>query len=86
MVPSIYATTAKELGLGLIAWTFERSGFLGNGSHGGYYYTSVANLTNNDGDAYNLLDVLARQVGVLGVFSDWAASVAYYANCFDLFP
>ena len=28
-----------------------------------------------------LLDVLARKVGVLGVFSDWAATVTYYANC-----
>jgi glycerophosphoryl diester phosphodiesterase len=25
--------------------------------------------------------VLAKEVGVLGVFSDWAAPVTYYANC-----
>jgi len=86
IVPSSYATKAKSLGLKLITWTFERSGFLGDGSKGGYYYTSIANVTNNDGDAYNLLDVLGRDVGVLGVFSDWSASVTYYANCFGLFP
>jgi glycerophosphoryl diester phosphodiesterase len=28
-----------------------------------------------------VLDVLARQVGVLGVFSDWPSTVTYYANC-----
>jgi glycerophosphoryl diester phosphodiesterase len=27
------------------------------------------------------LDVLARQVGILGIFSDWSATVSYYANC-----
>src|SRR3569833_2049700 len=86
IVPSNYTITAKKLGMKLVTWTFERSGFLGDGSHGGYYYTSIANVTDNDGDAYNLLDVLARDVGVLGVFSDWAASVAYYANCFNIFP
>jgi glycerophosphoryl diester phosphodiesterase len=28
-----------------------------------------------------VLDVLAKEVGILGVFSDWAAPVTYYANC-----
>jgi glycerophosphoryl diester phosphodiesterase len=85
IVPSIYTTTAKKLGLKIITWTLERSGWLGDGSHGGYYYTSIANITNNDGDVYNLLDVLVRDVGVLGVFSDWSATVTYYANCFGFF-
>ena len=31
-----------------------------------------------------LIDVLARQVGILGVFSDWAAPVTYYANCMGM--
>jgi glycerophosphoryl diester phosphodiesterase len=84
IVPSIYATTAKKLGLKIITWTLERSGFLGDGSKGGYYYTSIANVTNNDGDVYNLLHVIAQDVGVLGVFSDWSATVTYYANCFGL--
>ena len=30
------------------------------------------------------LDVLARQVGILGIFSDWAATVTFYANCMGL--
>jgi glycerophosphoryl diester phosphodiesterase len=85
IVPSSYATTCKKLGLKIITWTLERSGLLSGSDHGGYYYTSIANVTNNDGDVYNLLDVLARDVGVLGVFSDWSATVTYYANCFGLF-
>jgi glycerophosphoryl diester phosphodiesterase len=31
-----------------------------------------------------MLDVLAKQVGVLGVFSDWPATVSYYASCVGL--
>jgi glycerophosphoryl diester phosphodiesterase len=31
-----------------------------------------------------VLDVLAKDVGIIGVFSDWAAPVTYYANCMGL--
>lgn len=36
---------------------------------------------NNDGDMYEVVDVLARDVGVIGIFSDWPATVTWYANC-----
>ncbi len=73
---------AKGAGLEIITWTLERSGRLAAG--GGYYYQSIADTVDRDGDALLLLDVLARQVGVLGVFSDWPATVTYYANCMGL--
>jgi glycerophosphoryl diester phosphodiesterase len=38
-------------------------------------------VINNDGDMLEVLDVLAQDVGVIGVFSDWPATVTYYANC-----
>jgi glycerophosphoryl diester phosphodiesterase len=82
IVPSSYATTAKAAGLDLITWTLERSGPLASG--GGYYFQSVQSTIQRDSDALVLLDVLARQVGVRGVFSDWPATVTYYANCFGL--
>lgn len=81
IVPSDYAKLAKQAGLDIIAWTFERDGPLTNG--GGWYHQSIREAINNDGDAYKVLDVLAQDVGVIGVFSDWPASVTYYANCFD---
>ena len=28
-----------------------------------------------------VIDVLARDVGVRGIFSDWAAPVTFYASC-----
>lgn len=82
IVPSIYAKEAKAAGLKLITWTLERSGPLATG--GGWYFQSIAELTNNDGVTYELLDVLAQEVGVVGVFSDWPATTTYYANCMGL--
>ena len=77
--PSEYARNARMAGLDLIAWTVERSGPLANG--GGWYYQTVSDAINNDGDVMNVIDVLAREVGVIGVFSDWPATTTYYANC-----
>ncbi|MDJ0622529.1 MAG: glycerophosphodiester phosphodiesterase family protein [Desulfocapsaceae bacterium] len=79
LVASEYAKRAKAAGLEIITWTLERSGLLQTG--GGWYYQSVKNVINNDGDMMETLDVLAQDVGVLGVFSDWPATVTYYANC-----
>lgn len=83
IIPSSYATTANEVGLEIITWSFERSGPL-EVDGGGYYYESVANLINNDGDEYTVIDVVAQQVGATKIFADWAATVTYYANCMGL--
>lgn len=82
IAPSGYARAAKEAGLNIITWTLERSGPLANG--GGWYYQTITDITNNDGIAFELLDVLAKQVGIKGIFSDWPATVTYYANCMNL--
>ena len=82
IVPSVYAEAAKYAGLDIITWTLERSGFLKTG--GGFYYQSVADVIDNDGDMLEVLDVLAMDVGILGIFSDWPATVTYYANCMGL--
>lgn len=85
MVPSAYAKKAKELGLRLITWSLERSPPLALvHAKGDYYYTSIQDVVTKDGDMYNYVDVLARQVGVSGMFSDWSATVTYYANCFGI--
>ncbi len=79
---SDYAMAAKEAGLTLIAWTLERSGPLASG--GGWYFQSVNDIVKDDSDYLVALDVLAQDVGVVGVFSDWPATVTYYANCMGL--
>ncbi|GAB0110445.1 glycerophosphodiester phosphodiesterase family protein [Pseudoalteromonas distincta] len=79
IVPSQYAIDAKAAGLKLIAWSLERSGPLNEG--GGYYYQSITDVIDNDGDMMTVVDVLAKDVGVMGIFSDWPATVSYYASC-----
>lgn len=79
---SAYAKAATDAGLKLIAWTLERSGSLRTG--GGWYYMPVNEIVNSDGQIYEVLDVLAQEVGVAGVFSDWPATVSYYASCMKL--
>ena len=82
MVPSPYAEQAKAAGLNIISWTIERSGPLNDG--GGWYYQSVADVTNSDGAMFEMIDTLAQDVGVEGIFSDWPATTTYYANCLGL--
>ena len=82
IVASELAIQAKAADLKIITWTIERSGPLVNG--GGWYYQSIADAVNSDGVMYELIDVLAQDVGVEGIFSDWPATVTYYANCMGL--
>ncbi len=82
IVPSVYAEAAQEAGLEIITWTIERSGPLDEG--GGWYYQTIEDVTDNDGDMMVALDVLAQDVEVLGIFSDWPATTTYYANCMGL--
>jgi glycerophosphoryl diester phosphodiesterase len=85
IVPSAYAIAAQAAGLDIIAWTFERSGPLTEvKADDDYYYASIQNATHTDGQLFEVLDVLAQQVGIKALFSDWSATVTYYANCFGL--
>lgn len=79
IIPSEYAKQAKAVGLKLIAWTLERSTDFYNG--GGWYYQSINKAITKDADQLIVLDVLAKQVGVIGVFSDWPGTTSYYASC-----
>ncbi len=83
IVPSEYARNAKAAGLKIITWSFERAGPLANNG-GGWYYQTIIPALKKDGDMMVALDVLARDVGIIGIFSDWPASVSYYASCMDM--
>jgi glycerophosphoryl diester phosphodiesterase len=82
MVISDYGSFSKDNGFEIITWTLERSGPLKYG--GGWYYTSVAAVIDRDGDQYELLNALHEEVGIVGIFSDWPATVTFYANCMGL--
>ncbi|KIW16577.1 hypothetical protein PV08_03765 [Exophiala spinifera] len=85
IVPSDYAITAKNAGLDIIAWSFERSGPLTRvAADDDYYYASIAPVVHYDGQMYEVLDVMGREIGIKGMFADWSSTVTYYANCFGL--
>ncbi|EPC03300.1 hypothetical protein L861_17305 [Litchfieldella anticariensis FP35 = DSM 16096] len=79
IVPSVYAERARQAGLDIIAWTFERSGPLSQ--DGAWYHQTTDDVIDNDSDKLLSLDVLARDVGIIGMFSDWPATVTFYDNC-----
>lgn len=81
-VPSKLATALAEADINIITWTLERSGPLAGG--GGWYFHSIAEEIDSDADYYNVLHALAQDVKIKGIFSDWPATVTYYANCFGL--
>jgi len=82
IVPSEYARAAKAAGLDLIGWSLERDGPLDRG--GGFYHKSIKAAVDRDGDTLTVLDVLAQQVGIRGMFSDWPATTTFYANCMGM--
>jgi glycerophosphoryl diester phosphodiesterase len=86
IVPSQYAKDIKAAGLDIITWTFERSDLRQGASKAGFYYLfdPLGEAVKKDSDMYKALDVLARKVGILGIFSDWPGTVTYYASCMGL--
>ena len=83
IVPSGYAVNAGQAGLKIISWTTERSGRIINGvpEGGTFYYQTTLDALSNDGDILRTIDVLAQDVGIIGLFSDWPATTTFYANC-----
>jgi glycerophosphoryl diester phosphodiesterase len=90
IVPSPLARDLKAMGFDVITWTLERSdlrkGAAATPGNPTYYFDFDPNnaAIRKDSDLYKALDVLAREVKVLGIFSDWPATVTYYANCMGL--
>ena len=68
--PSQYAKDIRGLGFDIITWSFERSDLrLGAASAGFYWMFDPTNeVVKKDSDMFEALDVLAKKVGVLGVF------------------
>lgn len=83
IVPSEYAKAARAADLDIIAWSLERSGILADGNNG-FYLQTVDSAIRREGDILRVIDVMARDIGVIGIFSDWPATTTFYANCADL--
>ncbi len=83
LVPSAYAKNVKKAELDIITWSLERSGVMALGK-GDWYYQSVTAGIHHEGDILEALHVLNKDVGIRGIFSDWPATVTFYANCMGL--
>jgi glycerophosphoryl diester phosphodiesterase len=90
VVPSKFARDLKGWGFDIITWTFERSDLRRgaaaplNAPNFYYDFDREGRTIRKDSDMYKALDVLAKDVGIIGIFSDWPATVTYYANCMGL--
>jgi glycerophosphoryl diester phosphodiesterase len=86
IVPSQYALDIQRAGLDIITWSFERSDLRRGAAFAGFYWAfdPQGRAVKKDSDMYEALDVLAQDVGILGIFSDWPATVSYYASCMGL--
>lgn len=83
IVASDLANYANSAGYHIITWTIERSEPLSS-TDGGFYYGTTGEVLMADGDIFTTLYALDKEVGVVGVFSDWPATTTFYANCMGL--
>jgi glycerophosphoryl diester phosphodiesterase len=84
ITPSQYARRAWQAGFDIISWTTERSGRIVEdvlADDEEFYYQTTREALINDGDILCTIDVLAQDVGIIGLFSDWPATTTFYANC-----
>ena len=86
IVPSQYARDIRNTGFDIITWSFERADLRRGAANAGFYYLfdPTGRAVKKDSDMYKALDALAQQVRIRGIFSDWPATVTYYANCMGL--
>jgi glycerophosphoryl diester phosphodiesterase len=86
IVPSAFAKDLKAMGFDIISWSFERvdlrKGAAGVGSY--YDFDPTGAAIKQDSDMYKALDVLAKDVKLIGMFSDWPGTVSYYASCMGM--
>ncbi len=86
IVASQYAKDITSTGFDIITWSLERSDLRRGAASAGFYFLfdPTGRAVKKDSDIYKTIDALARKVGVIGIFSDWPATVTYYANCMGL--
>ncbi len=82
------ARRVRAAGLDLVTWTIERSGRIRNGRVEGrpsdFYLAPLLPALENDGDVFRVIHALQEEAEVRAIFSDWPATVTYYANCMGI--
>jgi len=82
------ARRARAAGFELVTWTIERSGRIRDGRVEGrrrdFYLGPLLPALENDGDVFRVIHALREEAEVRAIFSDWPATVTYYANCMGI--
>jgi len=93
MVPTPRASHFHQLGLGIVAWSLERSGCPGKGGSPayagscGFYYRGLEGVSAFEySDSLLLMYQLYHTIGVVGAFSDYAATNTAFLNCVPPLP
>lgn len=78
LAASDYARYANEAGLKLVTWTFESRNPT---SPENWLYANLPEFVTDESKTLEVLDALTNKAGISAIFSDWPATVTYYANC-----
>jgi glycerophosphoryl diester phosphodiesterase len=78
IIASDYARFAKQAGLKLVTWTFESRNPTAPEN---WLYANLPGFVTDQSKTFEVLDALNREAGISAMFSDWPATVTYYANC-----
>ena len=76
--PSDYALYAKEADLEIITWTFEAGDPTDPKN---WLYFGLNKFMTSEAKQLEVLDALAKKVGIRGIFSDWPGTITYYNAC-----
>jgi glycerophosphoryl diester phosphodiesterase len=79
---SDYAKYLNEIGLKIIVLGVERYPL--SIASEDFYLQSLYSSKLVDGDIFNILNVLVKDVKVSMIDSTWAATTTFFANCMDL--
>jgi len=81
LAPSDFALNAREAGLEIVARSSTSHGNSPDAAP--LIDQALASALSQDANKMGLLYLLDRDIGVIGVESDWPESVSYYANCMN---
>ncbi|KAG9404992.1 Glycerophosphodiester phosphodiesterase GDPDL3 [Aphanomyces cochlioides] len=82
LVASEQAKAARAAGLDIISWSLDRSGVMADKDHDLWYYQTVNDIIKDESIIFQAIHIFVQDLGLKGLFADWSAETAYYANCF----
>ncbi|KAF0710860.1 Aste57867_5452 [Aphanomyces stellatus] len=83
LVASQAGLNARKAGLDIIGWSLDRQGVMADPDHDTWYYSTINSYLKSESILFEAIHIFVQDLQMKGLFSDWSATTAYYANCFD---